>query len=154
MDNHGNEVLFMLLSNIKIALATFLKGFLAVALIVLMDSAALITTTYIMIGLHVSSGYVLMWKSGTSWDKDKWFKTCMKIGWFPAVIVATKMLKETHGLSAPIGIIVSGFLCVNEIKGFLDNVGRLTGIDIWNAIKDQIDWKKFKIKDKKEDAKH
>ena len=148
MENYGSEILLMLLSNIKLAFATFLKGFLAILLIVLVDSAILVVVTYVFIMLNVISGYCLMWRTKTPWNTEKWFKTCMKLLWFPSIIVATNLLKESYGLSFNIGLYVSAFLSVNEIKGLIDNAGTLTGIDIWNAIADQIDWKKFKFNKK------
>lgn len=146
MENHGNEMILMLLSHFKVAFAAFIQGLLALFLVVLVDTSMLILTAYAMIALHVFSGWVIMCKGRTGWNKEKWFKTCMKLFWFPLVIVSTEMLKQTHGIDVPIAVFVSGFLCVNEIRGFINNVGRLTGVDIWNAIADQIDWKKFKVK--------
>lgn len=128
------------------AISTLLKGLMAALLIVIMDSADLIIITYALIGLHVLSGWAIMLRNKHTWDKQKWFQTSMKLLWFPLVIMATKWIKHTYEIEIPIGAIVSGFLSVNELKGFIDNVGKLTGIDIWNAIADQIDWKKFRMK--------
>ena len=146
MENHGHELLLMIFSNVKVAIATVFKGMIAMAFMVFIDSVSLISMAYVLLGLHVFTGLWVKWKTGAEWDKEKWFKTCMKILWFPAVIVANKMLKETHSIDIPLGVIASGLLCVNEMKGFIDNAGKLMGIDLWNALSEQIDWKKFKLK--------
>jgi hypothetical protein len=146
MESHGYEILTIMLAKIQIAAATFIKGLGAVILVVLLDSAMLIVTAYIMIALHVLSGAIVSIRNGKGWEAEKWFKTAMKFMWFPVVIVATQWMQHTNNIELPIASIVAGFLAVHDFKGLIDNVGRLTGIDIWNAIADHIDWKKFKIK--------
>jgi len=148
MESNGIEILMIVLSKINIALAAFLKGIFAVTLAVIIDSSMLITTTYIMIALNVLAGWTVALKNGTGWNGDKWFKTSMKVLWFPLVIAATQWIEHTNNLAIPLAALVAGFLTVHDFKGFIDNVGKLTGIDIWNAIADHVDWKKIFSKTK------
>lgn len=134
----------VLLTKIQVSISKVFAGLIVVAAGVLMNSAELIVTTYIMMGLHALSGLTVMWRDRTGWSEMKWFRMCMKLLWFPVVIMATQWMQLTNGIEIPITSIVAGFLAINEFRGFIDNVGKLTGIDIWNAIADQIDWKKFK----------
>lgn len=157
MEGNGVELLMVILSSFKAVMAAFMKslmfvvqGAIATALAVFVDSALLITTAYIFIGFHVISGWVVMRRGGTPWDPDKWFKTSMKLLWFPLVIISTKWLKEVYHIPIPIGNIVAGYLSINEFKGFIDNTGKLMGVDIWNVISDQIDWKNIFNKKKGE----
>lgn len=147
LDEHGTEIMSVLLTKIQVSISKVFAGLLVVAAGVLMNSAELIITTYIMMGLHSLSGLTVMWRDRTGWSEMKWFRMCMKLLWFPVVIMATQWMQLTNGIEIPITSIVAGFLTVNEFRGFIDNVGKLTGIDIWNAIADQIDWRKFKKKD-------
>lgn len=147
MDNEGIELLSILMSKIHFGLSKIGAALVAVAAGVLMESAELIVTTYIMMALHALAGLTLMWRDRKGWSEMKWFKMSMKLLWFPVVIMATQWMQATNGIGIPISSIVAGFLAVNEFRGFVDNVGRLTGTDIWNAIADQIDWKKFKKKE-------
>jgi hypothetical protein len=150
MENSGIEMLAVILTKFQVAIAPLVKGVIATALAVFLDSALLITTAYVFIGLHVLSGWMVMGRGGVPWNSDKWFKTSMKLLWFPVVIISTKWLRAVYDIQLPIGNIVAGFLSVNEFKGFIDNSGKLMGIDIWNVISDQVDWKKIfsKVKGK------
>jgi hypothetical protein len=148
MESNGVEFLYLVLMKVKIAFAMLVKSIFAIALVVLLDSAELIITTYIMIALNVLSGYVVMLYRKQKWNAEKWFKTAMKLLWFPVVIAATQWITHTNKIQIPLADLVAGFLVFHDFKGFIDNVGKLTGIDIWNAISEQIDWSKFKIKRK------
>lgn len=148
MENES-EILWIMISKLNLAAGVFFKGLAGIVLAVLIDSALLILTAYIMILLHVASGWVVSWWKKRPWDGEKWFKTAMKFAWFPVVIIATQWMQTTNHLEIPIASIVAGFLTIHDFKGLVDNVGRLTGIDIWNAIADQIDWKNFKVKNPK-----
>jgi phage-related holin len=147
-DHHGFEILSIMLTKIQFTVSKVSAGLLAVAAGVLMNSTELIITTYIMMALHAFTGLTLMWRDRRGWSEVKWFKMCMKLLWFPVVIMATQWMQLTNGIDVPIAAIVAGFLAVNEFRGFIDNVGKLTGTDIWNAIADKMEWGKSKENDK------
>ncbi len=84
-----------------------------------------------------------MWKNRDDWSQDKWFKMCMKFMWFAALILMTKSIRVAYDIEVSIGIFISAFLTINEFKSVVSNVGKLTGIDIWNAIADYVDFNKI-----------
>tara|TARA_R110000868_G_C10536482_1_gene734517 strand:- start:59 stop:526 length:468 start_codon:yes stop_codon:yes gene_type:complete len=151
MDNYIGETLMVLFSKIPVAVTTFFGAILSLFFLVLNESAITITVAYAMLFLNILSGWLMMWKDRKGWDPEKWFKSCMKFLWFAILILATETLRATYKISVPIGAFIAGFLTVNEFKGFVDNVGKLMGIDVWNVISDQVDWKKLFGSIKKED---
>lgn len=143
MENHIAEVLMVLLSKFQLAFTALLASLVAMFFHVLDQSMMLIIIAYAFLILHVISGWIIMWKYRTGWDDEKWFKACMKFLWFAVLILSTTSLKEVYHFNLPIGVFVAGLLTVNEFRGFVNNVGRLMGIDVWNAVADYVDWGKL-----------
>lgn len=138
MKDHDFLNMTTVLAQIAHGFGVLLNGMMAVGLSVVLDSVPLIITAYVMVGLNVLSGWTRRWREKEKWDEGKWFKTCMKLLWFPLVITATKWLESSNGIDLSLTAFVAGFLSVNEFRGFIDNVGKLTGIDIWTAIGERI----------------
>jgi len=142
--NLDNDFLNMtgIVAKIAAAFGVLMNTMLAVALAVMVDSAPLIVTTYIMLALNLTSGWMLMWRTKEKWDEQKWFRTCMKLLWFPLVIMATKWLESSNGIDLSITAFAAGVLSINEFKSFIGNVGTLTGTDIWTAISERLPFTK------------
>jgi hypothetical protein len=133
-----HHMMIMSLLKLQATISTLFAGAMAIILIVLVDSAELILLCYAMILMHVGSGYCLSWKMKSGWSEDKWFRTGMKFFWFPLVILANGLVQHKFNLPVPLSSIVAAYLIIHDLKGFLTNVGKLTGTDIWNQIVSKI----------------
>lgn len=133
MENGVGEALMIILSKVQMAWGAFWAALIAMLFSVVNESAMVISLTYGMLILHVVSGWVVMWKYREGWDPEKWFKACMKFLWFAILILSTKAIRKVYGIDWPIASFIAGLLTVNEFRGFVKNISRLTGIDIWTT---------------------
>lgn len=135
----------IVLSKLNIAAGWAVSAGMAFAVALLLDTYDLILLAYIMLLLNVISGYFMMWKHRKGWDKEKWFKTCMKLAWFPLVIMATAAMERVYEIGVPLSAVVAAFITIHDLRSLLVNAGELTGLDLLNAI-NSIDFKNFRKK--------
>jgi hypothetical protein len=64
--------------------------------------------------------------------------TVTKMVMYSLAILLSQAMKQVFGY-IPFMQIVGGYICLVEFKSNMENIGEITGIDIWNAIKDKID---------------
>lgn len=145
MDQENLMTGMVVLSKLQLAAATIFQGLVAYGLALLMSSADLILVCYLMLVLNVLSGWVLMIRTRAKWDREKWFKTAMKLIWFPITILATTAMEDRYDIGLPLASVVAGFITIHDLKSLFSNVGELTGLDLLNALS-TIDWKSFKRK--------
>ena len=135
---HFQQMIFISLLKIQGTIMTLLAGTVTLFLAVLVTNAELIFMCYAMIFMHVGSGWCLAWKSKHPWSDDKWFRTGMKFLWFPLVIIANGIVERKFDLPVPLSSLVAAYLITHDLKGFVTNVGKLTGTDIWSEIADRL----------------
>lgn len=145
MDQEHLMTGMIVLSKLQLAAGMVVKGAAAFVLAVLLDAYELILLSYLMVLLNVVSGYIVMWHSKSKWDKEKWFRTCMKLVWFPVAILSTQAIEQVYALDVPMASVVAAFITVHDLKSLFGNVTTLTGLDLWQAIA-SIDWKGFRKK--------
>ena len=152
MENHGYEVMMFLLTKIKLTLSGFFAVGASIKMAAVMQSKDLVALTYILILVHILSGCAVIvqdwWTKDIrpSWSDQKYFKTGMKLLWFPVVIFCTQMTETVLNMEFPITKIAATVVVSHDLKGILENVFRLTGIDFWDAIGEYV---KDKIKSRK-----
>lgn len=132
----------ILLSKIGTAFGTVWLGVTAILLAVFVQVSELVLLTYVMIFLHMVSGFCLSWKERTGWSEQKWFRNAMKFLWFPVVIVANALVEYKFSLPVPLPSIVAGYLIMHDMKGLVENVGKLTGVNLWEVLAEYISKKK------------
>ena len=132
----------ILLSKIGTALGTIWIGITAVLLTVFIQVSEIVLLTYVMIFLHMVSGFCLSCKEKTGWNERKWFRNAMKFLWFPIVIVANALVEFYFSIPVPLASIVAGYLIMHDMKGLIENVGNLTGVNIWDFLAQYINKKK------------
>lgn len=68
----------------------------------------------------------------------------IKTVWYFMAILTTQMMKVVFFPTFPIVYIISAYIAVIEFKSLLENIGELTGTDLWNAVKEFMEKSKAK----------
>lgn len=100
--------------------------------------------TGVLVGIDFITGAWMAVKSGQKFSSSGMKRTVEKTVLYCIAIVATYLVEQVfisdYAGDARFGItyLCAGFIAATELQSILENVGKLTGIDIWGRIKDTV----------------
>lgn len=133
---HAIEVLTAFSMKFKIAVATFFKAAMAMAVAYLAPTKPLLIGIGVLIFLDLLTGiYKTLRSDGSTAISAKGFrKTADKLVLFPVGIVAAYVLEINWLPELPIMRISTTWFAITELKSIFENLGRILNIDVWAAI--------------------
>lgn len=138
MENNDITTLMVLLSKLK--LATVISTLIALMIATVTDSSVLVFMVYVLILVHIGTGFAVnikLWYARgvrPKFNDAKFFRTGMKLIWFPVVIMCTQMIQNGFEFPVSLAKFAAGYVALHDLKGIFQNVFSLTGIDFWDAL--------------------
>lgn len=99
-------------------------------------------TVAVLVSADVVTGIWAARKRGTGFKSSALKRTVNKMVFYPLAIILSHEMTRTFFSDVPVvenlTYMVSLFICVVEFQSNIENIGTITGIDIWSRIKGYI----------------
>jgi len=109
--------------------------FIVSMLSILIPVQPLMVVTSIMIAMDFLTGVWKNLKKGEKFSSSKMSNTISKMVLYQIAILTGFLLEIYIIPILPVSKIVAGFLATTEFQSLIENIGEITGIDIWGNIK-------------------
>ena len=101
---------------------------------ILLPIQPLMIVSTIMIMLDFLTGVWKSVKKGEGFSSSKMSNTVSKTVLYQIAILSSFLMETYIFGGLPVTKIVAGFICSVEFKSILENIGEVTGIDLWKHV--------------------
>lgn len=99
----------------------------------------------VLIFADVLTGMKAARKRGERIHSRKMSTTVNKMIFYALAIILSRVMEVSFIPWLPVAQLTAGYIAVVEFKSNMENIAEITGIDIWNFLKDKLsDWAKRK----------
>jgi phage-related holin len=100
--------------------------------------ALILFTTGVLVFTDLITGVYAAKSKGEIIHSKKMARSIGKIIFYFIAIILSRLMEVTFFPVIPIANITAGYIALIEFKSNIENVGTITGIDLWKAIIDKI----------------